>query len=359
MPAKHDEILTAIRDEIVGGQHPPGTMLPTRVHYEQRFGATAPTVQKAFDRLLADGFVFVRHRVGTFVSARPPHLNRYAVTLPYRSSETAKRSRFFESMHTAALEVSRASGREIIFYAGLAMPGDDGFQRLCADVAARRLAGIIHLRNLPVIDDARIRDPAVPSVVVAGQAAASRHGVLFLEYDSVIEAGAAYLASHGCRRVALLEDREGLGADDLDPARRDILARHGLELAANGYASLPTSTPSAARYWVRLLVSQRTEHVPDGLIVLDDNLTPEVTRGLTDPGVIVPAGFKVVTHNNFPTPMPADFPLYELGYDAAELLAAGIRFIDGCRAGANPERVMRFKARTLEEIRAGRAPAGA
>ena len=329
------------------------------MQYEERFGATAPTVQKAFDRLLEDRFVEVRHRVGTFVAPQPPHLFRYALTLPTGPDDPESQSRFIRALKVESQRIKERTGKEIVFfYEGMSGPPREAFHRLAADVKAERLAGIIHARNFWWVSDPRLQSPNIPSVGVVDPVEHPNCGVMVMDYSTVLDRGAAHLAAQGCRRVAVMEDAEGLGHSELIPERLAILKRHGLQLADNGYASLPSSVPSTARYWVRLLISQSPERRPDGLLVMDDNMTGNVVRGLLEAGAGGLQNFHVVSHNNFPVPLPEELPLYVLGYHAADVLEAAIQYIDRRKAGEHPPNVMHFQAKTEAEVYAQRAAAG-
>ncbi|MDA0577967.1 MAG: GntR family transcriptional regulator [Verrucomicrobia bacterium] len=352
--AKHEEIWAVVRREIVSGKYPPGALLPTRVQFDERFGATAPTVQKAFDRLRDDGFTEVRHRVGTVVSARPPHLFQYGLTLPTPPPDSRHESRFIGAIRLAATLFTERTGKKILFYENMSGQPREDFKKLVEDVNAERLAGIIHSRNMWFVDDPRLLSPTIPTITCASPGYPEQGGVMVFEYDSLLERGAAYLAAQGCRRVAVLEDSEGLGRHELTPGRRAVLERHGLELLENGYAALPASVPETARFWVRLLVSLQSDRHPDGLLVMDDNLTESVVRGLEETGRVA-SGFHVVTHNNFPMPVPQSIPLHVLGFHASCMLEAAVSYIDRCKAGENPSRFVRFSASTEGETAERRA----
>src|SRR5688500_16673796 len=83
---KQAAILDRLRREIIGGQFPAGSRMPTREELQVRFGVSWFTVQQAFDQLSEDGFVRARGRLGTQVSDRPPHLCHYGLVFPCASS---------------------------------------------------------------------------------------------------------------------------------------------------------------------------------------------------------------------------------------------------------------------------------
>ncbi|MCE9613603.1 MAG: GntR family transcriptional regulator [Lentisphaerae bacterium] len=348
--AKHKEILAAVREEIVRGLYAPGALLPTRETYEKRFGTTAPTVQKSFDQLLNDGFVEVLHRVGTFVSRTPPHLNRYALTFPSHPAEPHRWSRFHDVVQSEATRLATRTGKEIVFFYDLWKTSSPDFARLQADVEGQRLAGIIHARPiLGVSDDIRIFSSAVPTVMIASPSWTGDFAVVRMEYEPVLERSAAYLATQNRRRVALLEDAEGLGRHKLAPDRAAILTRHGLTLARGAHAALPTSCAYTARYWIKLLMAQSPDQRPDGLIIMDDNFVDEVCQGLLEAGVRIPQDLCIASHHNHPRPVPEQLPVHVFGYDATEVIASAMAYIDRRRAGDHPSHSIPVPVRSAEE----------
>ncbi len=353
MTAKHEMILTTVRREIVDGRFPPGSILPTRSQYEERFAATAPTVQKAFDRLREDGFIDIRHRVGTFVSARPPHRYHYGLTFPYPRGQWPRWSRFHEALLAEADAVANRLGRRFSFYDGLVEPGGACVDRLVRDLAAHRVAGVIHASFLCPTDARLQHARGIPMVGIGNPSQFPKDcSVAYLDYLSILERGARLLVDRGVRQVAVLEDAEGLGGEVLSPDRMEVLNRHGLRLAPNGYISLPASHAEAGRHWVRLLMNQPPGDRPQSLFIMDDNLVAAVVKGVADVGLKVPDDLCIICHNNFPMELPKDVPLVILGFHAGHLLTSAIEHIDRCRAKQDTPRTMTFPAMKVEETEA-------
>jgi DNA-binding LacI/PurR family transcriptional regulator len=72
---------------------------------------------------------------------------------------------------------------------------------------------------------------------------------------------------------------------------------------------------------------------PDGLVITDDNLVPELTAGLAESGV---ADLAVVAHTNFPYPTPSAVPVTRLGYDVAKLVTMSMEYVEQQRRGETP-----------------------
>ncbi|WP_054699696.1 GntR family transcriptional regulator [Desulfosarcina cetonica] len=55
--ALYEEIAAQIRTQIVSGVYPPGKRIPSIRHFADHFGCNKLTVQRAFERLTADGLL--------------------------------------------------------------------------------------------------------------------------------------------------------------------------------------------------------------------------------------------------------------------------------------------------------------
>jgi DNA-binding LacI/PurR family transcriptional regulator len=116
------------------------------------------------------------------------------------------------------------------------------------------------------------------------------------------------------------------------------------------------ATPSAGCYnrqLGRLLVQGAPGERPDGLVITDDNLVPDLTAGLAESGV---KDVVVVAHTNFPHPTPSAVPVSRLGYDIRKLVALCMERIDQQRNGQTAAAVTVLPAMWEEEIGAARAP---
>src|SRR5689334_19488345 len=64
---------------MVRGAMVPGQQLPTHQQIQKRFRTTRVTVQRALDRLSAEGFVRSSPKIGRFVAERLPFASRYGL----------------------------------------------------------------------------------------------------------------------------------------------------------------------------------------------------------------------------------------------------------------------------------------
>src|SRR6201994_2408572 len=78
MPSrKAEQIALVLREEILSGERPPGTKLPTYDALMEQFQVTRPTVARVLDALREEGLVSEKGARGVFVAERFPHHHRY------------------------------------------------------------------------------------------------------------------------------------------------------------------------------------------------------------------------------------------------------------------------------------------
>ncbi|HYG74240.1 MAG TPA: GntR family transcriptional regulator [Planctomycetota bacterium] len=335
--SKRIRILEKLRDEIVAGRFLPGSRLPTRDELSRNFRASRVTIQRALDRLNAEGFIESRRRGGTSVTAHPPHLFRYGLVIP-REPGSADWVRFWTALCNEANALDPARGRSISIYYGIdSRAPTREYLRLQDDVQNSRLAGVIFaaqprfLEGTPLLEER-----LVPMVSVTGTTGYQRMPGIGLNSHAFFDRSLDFLLARKRKRIAVLTV-PGLseGFDDFVTAG----------IAARGLISHPwwtqqatQSYPRAAFQIVRLLMQARdSAERPDGLIITDDNLVEQATAGLVAAGVRVPEELDVVAHCNFPWPTPNVVPVTRVGYDSRKILQAGMNAIDQERSGKSAQ----------------------
>jgi GntR family transcriptional regulator len=71
-PPKYAQIVQAIRQKIVDGTYPPGSLLPSETQLVREFRVSRPTVVRALQVLQLRGIIEREHGKGSFVRATPP-----------------------------------------------------------------------------------------------------------------------------------------------------------------------------------------------------------------------------------------------------------------------------------------------
>lgn len=335
-PVKQDEVYAYVHSSIVDGELAPGERLPARLVYEEQFGVSSVTVQRAFDRLMRDGFIEVKGTAGTFVSAKPPHLHRYALVFP-DSQEGKSWSTWFSVLLDTAAHMRRLGVLDVRTY----LEANDhvksaGVRELLADVRDSRLAGAVLIGHPQLSRDILERiASAVPTVVlgsspkvppVAQLACVDLGGV-----SGFLRRALEYLAKKGRKRVAMT------AVSMLEPERQEYFYSQAETLGMKTDSAWVHGIDPYNGNWgeniARLLFSKNQSERPDALIISDDNLVDQVCRGLLGAGVSVPADVEIVAHCNFPNESYGVLPLARLGFDTRTALATCIELIDARNSG--------------------------
>ncbi|NNM89075.1 MAG: substrate-binding domain-containing protein, partial [Phycisphaerae bacterium] len=307
--------------------------LPLRLQLLEKYDVSNVTLQRALDRLAADGYIYARGRAGTFVAPHPPHLWQYGLVFAGSPSGNSNWNLFWSALEGEAARITRNGPRRIVCYYGTEHPQESpDYHKLLDDIRHRRLAGIIfasqtsHLQGLPVITEPGIARVEIASASERGIPSVSPQG------QSVILLALDYLKSRGRKKVALIlsSHAHGLWANFW----MEAVARHGLSSAARWFQGLDLAHPECATNAVELMFYAGANQRPDGLIIADDNLLETALSGLLMAGVKVGADLDLVAHCNFPKPRTTTLPIKRVGFDVHDVMAACLAGIDAQIQGA-------------------------
>ncbi len=344
-PVKQRLILRDLRRDIVSGRLTPGGRLPPRTELEQRFQVSAATLQRALDKMAADGFVYARGPKGTFVTDHPPHLAHHALVYPHRPTDTRNWTRFWTAIANEALRVEDGSGLRFPSYY-VDTPDHDDYGRLLRHVHASRLAGLIfamspiHLMETPLVVE-----PGIPRVAIVSELVPQQMAVVQLDNQSFIDKSLDYLRSKGCRRIGVVTTPGHVPS--YYTAWMKSAADRELELSPAWMQAVVRNYPEWARNCVHGLLARPESERPDGIVITDDNLVEHAAAGVVTAGVGVP---ELVAHCNFPWPTPSVLPMRRLGYDAADVLSRCIKSIDLQRRGEAAPMIDKVSAVFEEEL---------
>jgi DNA-binding LacI/PurR family transcriptional regulator len=344
-PDRQKAIVSQLRRRIVGGELQPGERLPNRSEIESTFAASSITVQRALDQLVSDGFVAVRGRLGSFVTDKPPHLNRYAVV--FASHPGMQWSQFSQALLSEGQRVLHASEREFGFYYDLNGHEDsEDYQQLLRDLASQRIAGIV-FTFLPYMyfNSPLFADPKLPRVAI-GKDETPNLRLVNTDRYSFLDKALDYVAERGCRTVAFLNSPDALSQNHIEKA----LAARRLTSQPYWQLRIGLDLPAGARESTHLMFHAGQKQRPDALIISDDNLVQHATGGLIDAGVRVPHDVEVVAHCNFPHPTPSVVPVKRLGFDTREVLETMLEIVDAQRRGKKVPQLASIKARFEDEL---------
>ncbi len=112
-PVKRTLITRTLRQQIIEGKLPAGSLLPSRLEMCRTFNASIHTVQRAMERLIEDKFIVSLAGNGTYVADRLPHLTQFALVIPHNPEDGyAVWSRFWQALTLAGRQIKRETNRE-------------------------------------------------------------------------------------------------------------------------------------------------------------------------------------------------------------------------------------------------------
>lgn len=330
---KYHRIYEYFRDAIVSGLLAPGSQLPTHVEIKEQFGAGPMTVQRALSRLASEGFTRARRGLGTHVAPHPPHLHRYALVFPERSTFNEVHSRFYQVLASQAAKFGDEGPQRIICFWDVDGHTDgEDFQRLEHEVRARRLAGVIfafkpdRLQNAYVVSNNH-----TPRVAITSGLSGPDLLPIHLDDLTLLDRGLEHLRKQGRRNVAILTT-PGRKPEYHERLQQSI-RKFGLRTQPYWLARINHLAPEGAQDVMHLMFQKNQMQRPDALLITDDNLVEHAVMGVMAAGVRVPQDLSIVSHSNFPWPTPPLLPMRRLGYDADEVLSRCVQRLDEATAG--------------------------
>ena len=344
------QVTDGLRCAVLGGYYAPGDRLPSFNALARELGVSCIVTKEAFKRLVAEGLVASRERLGTFVRDTNEKRWRGRVIFIYDADETG----YFQTALAERIRI-RLNAEGILFTRSSVDRRDDGtadFSLLDAALArSTDLALVIYGRH-----DVRMRlkRRGVPFAFIDRlRLPAEAVGVSTLSYDTALRDFAAWCRANDVRDVVQL----GWIRHMLDAA--PVLDAVGIKcrrrmLAPDSSRGKLIGIEEAAFLEFRRLAEARRIS-PDTLYFFtDDNLLRGALQALLGTGLKVPGDIRIATVTNagagpyIAQSLPrievdpvvigdtiADATLSFLnggGYRSGE--AGGMRWIDGAAAAA-------------------------
>lgn len=347
-PFRREAVMAYIRDLIVSGRYGPGDRLPSRAEVADACSAPPLTVQDAFDRLVAHGFVEVQGRRGSFVAGNLPHVERLVLAFPDHPGSSGW-GEFWTRVDQVARRIAKQRGLwlDVIYDVERGLEGEE---RLSAEILANRVAGILFGSSPHVVKGTPTLDQPGP-VRAALMGGEGRTGVIpmVLGVQSVYQRILEHLTEHAVKRPAFILPTvnfrhhgdwlmQGL-------AERGIAAeRHLFQLAG------ATDCLEAAQL-VRLLLALPRSGRPDALVVGDDNLLEPVLATLGELGVDPGSDLRVVVQANFPVDRDLHPDVDHIGFSIPEIVGATLDLMQDRIAGgkARPRAFLAYREDEVDE----------
>jgi len=336
----YGDIAGRIKRDIIRGVVAPGQQLPTRITLERKFDTTPVTLNRAMKLLMKEGFVKARMGSGTHVAWHPPHLAHFAITFPFSALQGV--SRFYEALRDEAAKLQTEEQHVSAFYGIESHVDVEDYQRLVGLMQARCLSGLIFAANpyqLALAGSPLLRERDVLRTAIMLQDKRCSFPTVYPDLDAFLPKAFAYLASRGCKRVAVVM-LEGAHRVELAPVQSQA-AQCGLILRPHWLQASSAGAPDWSRQSALLLLHQAQTERPDAIVIMDDNLVEGFTAGIRDSGIKVVSAdetrrnkdLEVVAQANFPYPTLSAIPAKRLGYNITRLLAVCVERIQQQRRG--------------------------
>ena len=310
-PTKRLRIVESVRNGIARGRLPPGTMLPDRTWYMEKFGVTRSTVQEAFDQLRAEGFtVAVRHK-GTSVAPVLPFRGRYLLALCGTVDRPAPHA-FDRALQAAARQLEKTRG--VVFDVRSILdegPESEVFAEVLSDLRRQRYSGaflraLAENRGLSTIGNVN----HVPITGFFRRVDRSQGSQVHPLVDDREGSENVSLHLHGllaeCRRAgkkSVLVVSNNFGGEGMEAWVRRLAAFYGLHCGPNGYL-VSNLEPAFLRQLTRilkLLLAPGSRCLPEAIVLDDDNFLEPLENALCDLyGATAPQRFFVVSNANLP-----------------------------------------------------------
>ena len=348
---RHGDIRAQLSSLIRSGAKPPGSRLPTRLELASQFKTTPVTIQKALDRLMADGFVKARGRSGTFVVDRPPHLYRFGIVIT-----AAHATGFLGILVEQAARLARLHHWNFPVYSHVDGSVDaEDYRLMLADLQSHRLAGLIFTQQPEwFLNQPLFADPDLPRVALV-EHQLSGVGSVRLDNPLWVAKALDYLQAQGRHRVAVVATPNQSSAF-VELVTRGVAARQ-LTTHPAWIQALDHRSPYWAAHVVAALLNGPAAARPDALIIADDHLVESVTTALQRHGGAVVADLPIVAHCNYPKLPVAAVPVTWLGYDVRQVLRLAVEYIQQCLEGVKPAPVRMVPAQFAAELsESGRRP---
>ena len=341
---RHGEIRAQLSSLIRSGAKPPGSRLPTRLELATQFQTTPVTIQKALNRLMADGFVKARGRSGTFVVDRPPHLYRFGIVI------TASRATgFLGAIVEQAARLAQLHHWDFPVYSSVDGSGNaEDYRRMLVDLQSHRLAGLIFTQPPEwFLHQPLFADPALPRVALVDHSLPGV-GSVRLDNPQWMAKALDYLQAQGRQRVGVVATPNQSSAF-VELVTRGAAARQ-LTMPPAWIQALDYRNPYWAAHVVAGLLNGPAAVRPDALIIADDHLVESVTTALLKHGGAGAADLPIVAHCNYPKLPAAALPVTWLGYDVRQVLQLAVEYIQQSLEGLSPAPIRMVPAQFSAEL---------
>ncbi len=339
---RQNAINMRFRREIIERVLKPGSRLPTRIELQKEYKTTPVTVQRALDKMIADGFIRADGRRGTFVADYPSCFSNYAIVYPSHFDSNHHEISFWRVLANLAKSNKYAPTRRFTIYTDLNGHTDEpDYIRLGEDLQAKRLAGIIFASSPYNMDRTQLfkdimSQKDLPKVAFMSSSPYSGLPTVSTCHGDSLCMVFNYLQNRKVKRLSVLNAHLGQNKFEEFPNESNLYAetkKRGIQLLPHNVQVMHTLLFPRARQLTQLMVHGRQGERPDAMLILDDSLVEYASKGIAESGLKVPGDLTVVAYCNFPEPPETAVPVTFFGLDVNAVLEKCLEVMDCQRNG--------------------------
>lgn len=339
---KYKKLKRFLLDDI--DKREPGEALPTVASLRQKFAISQATVERALNELRSEGRIHSRRGSGIYVADRA-RFRQIALMVPYDIFDP-RRSEFARLL-LHGLQGQASTRRTLLRHyipSGADWGWEYNYKQLQTDVANKQIDGLIAVEMW----DADGLDWPVPAVGMEWLPSI-RHQVR-TDRLAVIRQGVAALVGRGCRRIALIADRNDPYHSEQRAAFQQALAEHGARTEPGW--TLGVDADRADKYEVLGADFARglwqTASPPDALLSVDDHATSGAIAACAELGLQPARDLHIATLANRRSRILADQPVIRLEFDPDRIAAALLDLLDAVTAGDAPPTPISIQPTTID-----------
>ncbi|HCE44380.1 MAG TPA: hypothetical protein DET40_12605 [Lentisphaeria bacterium] len=319
---KNELIADAIRDEIVTGKYTPESKLPIRKELMKLHDASKGTVQVAISQLIKEGFLESRGVMGMRVCENPPHLSRYGIAVPYnKEANDSSWDNFWSIFMRSAGQFKSKNEVDFKYYYGLLDDEKNVSEQIFEDMDKRRIAGLVLLGHQRLPDNLFRKFYSTSTLIFSFEEFNNSNlKQIWFDYYSLIRKSVEYLVGKGRKKIALITNTE-MPSEYIVSFSKNVKEFGAISHPEwiQGVCLCKLGLPWTVNA-TRLLFSENQKSLPDGIIILNENLTGYVMQALSDKHIIAGKDVEVVSHCNFPSRGIPPYNVKRIGFSSEDCL---------------------------------------
>ena len=301
------QVADVLRQEIIQ-KHQPGDKLDTVLDLSKRFGVSKAVISQVVMTLAHEGLLDRRHGSGLFV--KDSRTEKLIGILLDPDIAHPRTSHFHLKMVQLLRHFFAGHGFRTRLYAGFREPENVDPKLTCPDflpdVQARKFCGVLAVSTCP---DAEWLEPLAQQGVPVVGARMDSYAVLF-DYPLFAREAVRRLCQQGCRKIAMIGGDGSLvaGAGGTEAFRSELQAQGVAVVESWIKGDIQQNVAGAGWNQFREIWLARAEK-PDGLLLLDDMLSRDVSIAIMELGIRIPKQLRIISHANKGSEMFIPFPI--------------------------------------------------